>query len=60
MYRVADSGPCHPSSIPLGEKKENKRKEAGIGPFKKKMHAIISTCLRLTQVFLEMVTFLIC
>ena len=34
--RAADSGPCDPSSIPLGEKKENKRKEAGVGPFKKK------------------------
>ena len=36
MDRAADSGPCDPSSIPLGEKKENKRKEAGVGPFKKK------------------------
>ena len=34
--RAADPGPCDPSSIPLGEKKENKRKEAGVGPFKKK------------------------
>ena len=30
--RAADSGPSDPSSIPLGEKKENKRKEAGVGP----------------------------
>ena len=30
--RAADSGP---SSIPLDEKKENKRKEARVGPFKK-------------------------
>ena len=29
--RVTDSGPCDPSSIPLGEKKENKQKEAGVG-----------------------------
>ena len=29
--RVAYSGPCNPSSIPLGEKKENNRKEAGVG-----------------------------
>ena len=36
MDRAADSGPCDPSSIPLGEKKENKRKEAGVGPLKKK------------------------
>ena len=34
--RAADSGPCNPSSIPLGEKKENKRKEAMVGPLKKK------------------------
>ena len=34
--RAADSGPCDSSSIPLGEKKENERKEAGVGPFKKK------------------------
>ena len=43
--RAADSGPCDPSSIPLGEKKENKRKEAGVGPFKKKnkfLSALIS------------------
>ena len=26
---------CDPSSIPLGEKKENKGKEAGVGPLKK-------------------------
>ena len=31
--RVADSGPYDPCSIPLGEKKENKRKEAWIGPY---------------------------
>ena len=31
--RAPNSGPCDPSSIPLGEKKENKRKEAGVGPF---------------------------
>ena len=30
--RAVDLGPCDPSSIPLGEKKENKRKEAGVGP----------------------------
>ena len=36
--RAADSGPCDPSSIPLGEKKEKKRKEkeAGVGPYLKK------------------------
>ena len=33
--RVADSGPCDPSSIPIGEKKENKQKEARVGPLKK-------------------------
>ena len=33
--RAADLGPCDPSLIPLGEKKENKRKEAGVGPLKK-------------------------
>ena len=31
MDRAADSGPCDPSSIPLGEKRENKQKEAGVG-----------------------------
>ena len=34
--RAADSGPCDLSSIPLGEKKENKQKEAGVGPYLKK------------------------
>ena len=43
MDRAADSGPCDPSSIPLGEKKENKRKEAGVGPFKKKTYAASSS-----------------
>ena len=37
LDRAADSGPCGPSSIPLGEKKENKRKEAGVGPYLKKI-----------------------
>ena len=32
---MADWGPCDPSSIPLGEKKENKLNEAGVGPYKK-------------------------
>ena len=32
---VADSGPGDPSLIPLGEKKENKQKEARVGPLKK-------------------------
>ena len=45
MDRAADSGPCDPSSIPLGEKKENKRKEAGVGPFKKKEDDAISSRL---------------
>ena len=36
MDRVADSGPGDPSSIPLGEKKENNQKGPGGGPFKKK------------------------
>ena len=36
MDRPADSGPYDPSSIPLGEKKETKRKEAEVGPYKKK------------------------
>ena len=31
--RAADSGPCDRSLIPLGEKKENKRKEAVVGPY---------------------------
>ena len=34
--RAYDWGSCDPSSIPLGEKKENKRKEAGVGPYLKK------------------------
>ena len=33
MDRAAGPGPCDPSSIPLGEKKENKRKEAGVDPY---------------------------
>ena len=33
MDRVADSGLCDPSSIPLGEKKESKRKDPGFGPY---------------------------
>ena len=31
--RTADSGPWDLSSIPLDEKKENKRKDAGVGPY---------------------------
>ena len=35
--RVADSGPYDPCSIPLGEKKENKRKKRlGLAHFEKK------------------------
>ena len=33
--RAADSGPCDPSLIPLGEKKKQKVKEAWVGLFKK-------------------------
>ena len=36
MDTATDSSPYDPSSIPLGEKKENKQKEAGVGPFKKR------------------------
>ena len=36
MDRAADFGPYNPSSIPLGEKKENKQKEAGVGTYLKK------------------------
>ena len=31
--RAADSGPCDLSLIPLVEKRENKQKEAGVGPY---------------------------
>ena len=37
---MADWGPCDPSSIPLGEKKENKLNEAGVGPYKKTFYPI--------------------
>ena len=41
MDKAADSGPCDPSSIPLGEKKENKKeKEAGVGPYKKELKQV--------------------
>ena len=33
--RAADSGPCDPNSIPLGEKRKINEKEAGAGPYKK-------------------------
>ena len=33
--RTADSGPCDSSSIPLGEKKENKQKRPGLAHLKK-------------------------
>ena len=33
VNRTTDLGPCDPSLIPLGEKKENKRKESGVGPY---------------------------
>ena len=36
LNRAADFGPYNPSSIPLGEKKENKQKEAGVGTYLKK------------------------
>ena len=39
MDRAADSGPYDPSSTPLGEKKEKKRKKetlAEVGPYLKK------------------------
>ena len=35
--RAADSCRRDPSSIPLGEKKENNRKEAGVGPHLKRI-----------------------
>ena len=41
--RAANSGPCVPSSIPLGEKQKNKRKEAGVGPFLKKITELFSS-----------------
>ena len=31
--RAYDLGPYNPSSIPLGEKKENKRKRGRVGPY---------------------------
>ena len=36
MHKAADSGLRDLSSIPLGEKKENKQKEAGVGPYLRK------------------------
>ena len=39
--RAADLGPCDPSSIPLGEKKENKQKnEAVVGPYLKNLRIV--------------------
>ena len=35
--RAADSGPCDPSSIPLGEKRENKQKRGRGWPILKKV-----------------------
>ena len=35
MDRAAGLGLSNPSSIPLGQKKENKRKRGLVGPFKK-------------------------
>ena len=36
--RATDSGPYDPSLIPLGEKKENNQKEAGVGPHLKSVN----------------------
>ena len=35
MDGAANSGPCNLSLIPLGENKENKQKQAGVGPYLK-------------------------
>ena len=39
LDRAADVGPYNPSSIPLGEKKENKQKETRVGTYLKKTWA---------------------
>ena len=46
MDRAADSGLCSPSLIPLGERKENKRKEAGFGPYLKNVTLNINIKLK--------------
>ena len=53
MDRAADSGPCDPSSIPLGERKVNQRKEAPVGPFlrRKKITSKMLVCI---DVFLQL------
>ena len=41
MDTAADSGPCDLSSIPLGEKKENKQKRGQCWPIFKKMYSLV-------------------
>ena len=44
--RAADSGPCDPSSIPLGEKKENKQERHRGCPIKKEsLKNELHTCI---------------